>query len=439
MEVAMPAGALPLTEFSGPLDPISSLDYLPRAQLRGLQTHRLRQLVATVYERVPLYRQRMLKQGLTPEDVRSLEDLGRLPFTAPDDLYHEYPGGMRAVPIRAAARLVAVCGPGGRQGIVPYTRRDLELWHEILRRALAGCGVGRDDVVLVASPLAACLESLPPAIEALGAVALSVASVAELDRRAALLKDLDVSVVCATADDFEQLIRYAGQAGVDLHGLAWRVGVLLGQPTADARRHAIETAAGIRLHDAYGPMEILGPGVATECGAHDGLHLVEDHFLPEVIDPQTGEPMAEGQEGELVLTALDREAMPLVRYRTSEHTAIVAGACPCGRSLRRIRRLASHGGPPPAAKDAGDLAAGIEKALCAVHGHLPPYRTVFPEEGGPRPVEVQIEITPQIFRDQVGALENLQGRLAEEIQRSVGLRLAVRFVEPHAIRRGTRS
>ena len=321
-----------------PFHPASSPDYVPRQPLRTLQSQRLRQVVARAYEHVSLVRQRMHKHGLSPDDVRDVEDIHKLPFTLPGDLADTYPLGMFAVPLQQVVRLHPPGGASGRPTVVAYTRRDLEVWTELLVRCLASCGIHQGDVIqnacgheLVTNGL-----GLHRAAEALGATLIPVCG-GDADHQITLMKDFDVSAVCSTPGHFLYLVDRAGKIGVDLRELPLRAGVFLAGPWSQPMRRRIEESAGIRAYQVYGLPEVVGAGVGAECPQQDGLHVFEDHFYPEIVDPDSGEPLPDGREGELVLTALSKEAMPLVRYRTPELAAIVAEPCPCGRTIQPIR------------------------------------------------------------------------------------------------------
>lgn len=425
------------TEFAEtppPFHPACSLDFLPADQLHSLQSHRLRQTVRHACDHIGLVGRRFEKHGLAPAVIRGIEDLHRLPFTSRDDLRGEYPLGMLAVPPDQVARLHAAPAPGGKPLIVPHTRADLQTWHDVLTRALAGCGVRTGDVVqnvsgysLFTDPL-----GLHQAAEALGAMVVPSATT-EGARQLAILNDFGVSVVCAAPGYFLHLVEQAERGNVDWSGLPLRLGLLLDEPCNESDRCRIEKAAGIKVYGLFGLPEIVGRGMGVECCWQDGIHLFEDHFYPEVVDPETGAPLPVGQEGELVLTTLTRQAMPLIRYRTGGRALLVPEPCACGRTLRRIRPVPSSRPLAYVVEGVQVLAEQIEAVLSAMEGSLPPYRIV--RAAGPDELEVQIEVTPQIFRDQVGAMEGLQNRLAQEIARVAGVRVPVRFVEPHSITR----
>jgi len=425
-----------VSDVRAPFHPASSPDYVPRAPLRNLQSQRLRQVVSRAYEHVAVYRQRMQKHGLTPEEVRGVEDLPKLPFTVQGDLGDAYPFGMLAVPLQQVLRLHPSSGATGKPIAAAYTRRDLDVWTELIVRSLASCGVGRGDVVQNACGYELFTDGpgLNYAGEVLGATVIPISG-GDAGRQITVMKDFGVSVICSTPSYFLYLVERAEKMGVDLRELPLRIGVFVAEPWSEAMRRRIEESAGIRAYDVYGLPESTGPGVGAECRHQSGLHLFEDHFYPEIVDPATGEPLADGREGELVLTALSKEAMPLVRYRTRDLTAIVAEPCPCGRTLRRIRRIDRRGDEMFTVQGVNVFPSQIEAALLAVEGTLPHYQIVLTQANGLDQVEVQIEVTPQVFSDRIGALESLQSKLAHEIEDALGISVPVRLVEPHTIER----
>jgi len=422
--------------------PASSLDFVPREHLRRLQSERLREAVGRAFENVAPFRQRMNKAGLTPAAIHGIDDVHKLPLTNRSDLEDAYPFGMLAVPLQQVARLYSAGSAPGKPFVVAFTRRDVDAWTEVVVRALASCGFHQGDVIQNACghELLADGQGLHDGAEALGAAVIPC-SAGDFTRRIAILKDLGVSAVCSTASSFLQIVDRAEKVEFQLRELPLRIGAFVGEPWSETVRQRIEQSAGLKAFQVYGPTELIGPGVAAECFHQSGLHVFEDHFYPEIVDPESGEPSADGQEGELVLTALGRQAMPLIRYRTGEWAAMVAEPCPCGRTLRRIRRIGKGRRPKVGLDDVVVIegvsvaAAQIEAAILAVEGTLPPYQIVLSEQGGLDHLAVEIEVTPQVFSDRVGAMESLQARLAEEIGQTVGIHATVRLVEPRTIER----
>ena len=370
-----------------PFQPASSLDYVPREQLRGLQSERLRQVVERAYEHVPVYHQRMQKRGLTPADIRGVDDLPRLPFTTESDLSDAYPFAMLAVPVGQIVRINPLAGTTGKPLVVAYTRRDLEMWTELMIRSLACCGIHHGDVLQNAcvGELFADGLGLHQAAEALGATVIPVSG--DIDRQLMAMKDLGVSAVCSTPSQFLHLAERAEKLGVSLRELPLRAGIFLAELWNEATRRQIEDVAAIKAYDLYRLPDVIGPGVGAECIHQNGLHVFEDHLCPEIVDPVSGAVLPDGQEGELVLTTLSKEAMPLVRYRTRDCTALMTELCPCGRTLRRIRRIGRRSDNVFLIQGVHVFPAQIEAALRAVEGTLPHYQIVLTQERdsiGPR-------------------------------------------------------
>ena len=432
MNPATPAAS----DTPAPFHPASSPDYIPREQLRGLQSQRLRQVVGRAYENVSLVRQRMHKHGLTPAEIRGVDDIHKLPFTVKSDLLDTYPFGMFAVPIQQVVHLHCPGGAAGQPAVVAYTRRDLEVWTEVVVRCLASCGVRQGDIIQNACGynLFADGLGLQYGAETLGATVIPVSG-GDTDHQIMVMKDFGVSAICCTPSYFLYLIERAEKIGIDLRELPLRAVAFVAGPWSEAICRRIEDSAGIKAYAIYGLSEIIGPGVGADCCHQSGLHLFEDHFYPEIIDPESGDPLPDGREGELVLTTLSKEAMPMIRYRTSELTTILAEPCPCGRTMRRIERIGRRSDEVLVVQGVSVFPSQIEAALLAVEGTLPRYQIVLTQEQGLDQVEVQIEVTPQIFSDEVGAMESFRSKLAHEIERTSGICVPIRFVEPRTIER----
>lgn len=420
----------------GRFHPASSPDYVPLQQLRDLQSRRLSTVVRRAYQNVPLYRQRMDQSGLTPENFRGIEDVARLPFTVKADLRDTYPFGLFASPMQDVVRLHASSGTTGKPIVVAYTQRDVEVWSNVIARSLAAYGLHEGDIIqnsygygLFTGGL-----GLHYGAEALGATVIPTSG-GNTDRQIMVMKDFGVSAICCTPSYFLHLMERAQEIGIDLRELPLRVGVFGAEPWTEAMRTRIQQAAGMKAYDIYGLSEIIGPGVGAECPFQHGLHIFEDHFFPEIIDPQTGDPLPDGQEGELVLTTLSKEAMPMIRYRTRDVTTIEAEPCPCGRTIRRIRRILRRSDDMFIIRGVNVFPSQIETALLAVEETLPHYQIVLTRDKGLDQIEVRIEVTPEIFSDRVSALESLQVRIAKQIEHTLGIHVLVSLVEPHTIQR----
>ncbi len=421
---------------SEPFHPASSPDYVPARYLRDLQSRRLRQVVRRAYENVAVYRRRMDDAGVRPEQFRAIDDIAALPFTVKADLRDSYPFGLFACPMHDVVRLHASSGTTGKPIVVAYTKRDVEVWAEVIARALASFGLHEGDVIqnsygygLFTGGL-----GLHYGAETLGATVIP-ASGGNTDRQIMIMKDFGVSAICCTPSYFLHLMERAGELGVDFKTLPLRAGVFGAEPWTEAMRQRIQQTAGIQAFDIYGLSEIIGPGVGAECRAQHGLHIFEDHFYPEIIDPATGDPLPDGHEGELVLTTLSKEAMPMIRYRTRDVTTIFAEPCPCGRTIRKIERILRRSDDMFIIRGVNVFPSQIETALLAVEDTLPHYQIVLAREKGLDQIEVRIEVTPEMFSDRVSALESLQDRIARQIEHTLGIRVAVSLVEPHTIQR----
>ena len=320
--------------------PASAPDFVPVPLLRDLQFKRIRDVVGRAWERVEWFRSRMRERGLSPDDLSSIDDIAKLPFTAKNDLRDTYPFGLFASPMEDVVRLHASSGTTGKPIVVAYTKADLEVWTSVMVRSFACCGLHHGDVVQNAYGYGLFTGGLGAhyGAEELGATVIPISG-GNTDRQIMVMKDFRVTAICCTPSYFLHMIERAGQLGVDIKGLPLRVGVFGAEPWTQSLRKHIEELSSIEAFDIYGLSEIIGPGVGIECHCHDGLHIFEDHFYPEIIDPETGETRPDGDEGELVLTTLSKHAMPMIRYRTRDITAIIPGPCACGRILRRIRRI----------------------------------------------------------------------------------------------------
>jgi len=420
----------------GGVHPASACDYWPTEQLRDIQLRRLRAVVKLAYGKVALFRQRMDERGLAPGSVRDLADLARLPFTTKGDLRDTYPSGLFARPKKDIVRLHASSGTTGKPIVVAYTRRDIQVWSNVMVRAFAAYGLNDNDIVQNAYGYGLFTGGLGAhyGAEALGATVIP-ASGGNTERQLMMLKDFDVTAICCTPSYFLHLIERAGELGMDFKSLPLRAGVFGAEPWTDSMRDYIQTHAGIRAYDIYGLTEIIGPGVACECREQAGLHIFEDHFFPEIIDPDTGDVLPDGHEGELVLTTLSKQAMPMIRYRTRDITTLMSERCPCGRTLRRMRRMGRRSDDMFIIRGVNVFPSQVETALLAVEGTLPHYMIVLTREHGLDSMEVQVEVTPETFSDRVRAMTDLHTRLSKAIERVINIRAAVRLVEPHTIPR----
>jgi phenylacetate-CoA ligase len=417
-------------------NPVSAPDFLPREQLRGLQLQRLQAIVQRAYDHVPLFHQRMEAAGLTPPDLRSLDDVTQLPFTQKTDLRDNYPFGLFASPMKDIVRLHASTGTTGKPIVVAYTKEDLQVWANVIMRSFAGCGLHQEDIIQVAYGYGLFTGGLGAhyGAEALGATVIPISG-GNTQRQLMLMKDFGTTAICCTPSYFLHIIEQAPEYGINFKELPLRVGVFGAEPWTEAMRQRIEAESGIKAYDIYGLSEIIGPGVAAECQCQAGPHIFEDWFYPEIVDLKTGKPLPDGEEGELVLTTLGKQAMPMIRYRTHDITSLTSEPCECGRTLRRIKRIGRRSDDMFIIRGVNVYPSQIETALLRVEGTLPHYQIILTRERDLDEVEVRVEVTREVFGDTVGVLEQVQRKIGKSIETLTGLRVKVRMVQPQTLQR----
>ena len=418
--------------------PSSASDYMPLAQLRRLQFERLREAVNRAFlgERQPLLKERMAVAGTRLEDLRTLDDIRKLPFFTKADLRDTYPDGLFASPDRDIVRLHASSGTTGKPIVVGYTQPDIDVWADAMARSMASAGLSRDDVIQVSYGYGLFTGGLGAHYggERLGATVIPTSG-GNTERQIMVMQDFGVTAICCTPSYFIHIAEKAAEMGVDLRNLTIRAGMFGAEPWSEGMRHRIQEETGVRAYDIYGLSEIVGPGVAVECGEQSGLHVLEDYFYPEVIDPETLEPLPDGEEGELVLTTLAKQAMPMIRYRTRDITAIMPEPCACGRTLRRIRRIGRRSDDMLIIRGVNVYPSQIEAALMKVRGLLPHYEIVITREGGLDNMEIRVEVTQDLFGDIVSRMETLQKRIAHAVFSTLGINARITFAEPKSIAR----
>ena len=418
------------------VNPSSAMDYMPQDQLRRLQLERLQFIVRRAYDNVELFRTRLQERGLKPEDIRSLEDIRHLPFTKKVDLRDTYPFGLFASPMKDIVRVHASSGTTGKPIVVAYTQEDVETWAFSVERALACCGVHKGDIAQVSFGYGLFTGGLGLhyGLERLGAAVIP-ASGGNTERQVMLLKDFGVTCIACTPSYFLHLAEKAEKMGIDLHDLPLRVGVFGAEPWTLEMRDRIEACSGIKAYDIYGLSEITGPGVGCGCHVQNGLHIFEDLYYPEIIDPDTGEVLPDGQEGELVLTTLCKMAMPMIRYRTRDITHIMTEQCPCGRTIRRIGRIGRRSDDMFIIRGVNVFPSQIESAIMAVEDVLPVYQIILTRDHGLDNIEVDIEVNESIFHDRVSAIEDIKAKIGHSIERILGIRVLVKMLAPNSIPR----
>lgn len=403
--------------------------------LRALQSERLASTVRRVYENVPYYRGLMEKRGVTPEDIQSVDDLPKLPFTYKKDLRDTYPYGLFAVPLKDVVRLHASSGTTGKQIVVGYTRRDLDLWSDCTARALTAAGGGPDDIVHVAYGYGLFTGGLGADMGAqkIGATTVPVSS-GNTQRQVTILRDFGSTILCCTpsyALHIAEVLRESGCTKDDLH---LKAGIFGAEPWTNEMRGQIEDQLGLRAFDIYGLTEIVGPGVAFECGEQTGMHVNEDHFLVEVIDPDTGEVLPDGTQGELVFSCITKEAFPILRYRTRDIGVITHGKCACGRTLVKMTKPRGRTDDMLIIRGVNVFPSQIETVLLN-HGYTANYQIVVDRANNFDSIEVQVEISNEIFSDTVKGLARKGKELEAALKSLLGISAKVKLLEPNTIGR----
>lgn len=421
---------------NSPIHPDSYADFLCPDELQRIQLHRLQTVVQDSYDHVPLTRGRMDALGLKPEHIKTLADTAKLPFTQKTDLRDTYPYGLFARPMKEVVRLHASSGTTGKPIVVGYTQDDMKVWSSVMARTFCAAGLSENDVIQNAFGYGLFTGGLGAhyGAEALGATVIPISG-GNTERQIMVMQDFGVTAICSTPSYFLHLIEAIEATGTGFKELKLKAGVFGAEPWTDGMRAHIEERAHIKAYDIYGLSEIIGPGVATECSQQTGLHVFEDHFLMEIVDPKTGQILPDGEEGELVLTTLSKQAIPMIRYRTHDMTSIIPERCACGRTLRRIRRISHRSDDMIIIRGVNVFPSQIEAALLKVEKSLPHYQIVLSRKEGLDQIEVQVEVTAEMFRDRVSALEQLQKKFSHAIEHVVGLRAQVRLVEPQTIAR----
>jgi phenylacetate-CoA ligase len=412
------------------------LETMSREALDRLQLARLRAQLARVYVSVPLYRRKFDEAGFRPEQLESLDDLRRVPFTVKDDLRSAYPFDMFAVPLRDIVRVHSSSGTTGQVSVVGYTRGDVERWSDLMARTLACGGATADDVVQVTYGYGLFTGGLGAhyGSERLGAMTIPVSG-GNTARQVQIMKDFGVTVLACTPSYALLIAETAASMGIDVRELPLKLGVFGAEPWSDGMRRQIEETMGIRAIDIYGLSEVMGPGVASECVHQNGLHVYEDHFIIEIVDPQTLQPVPDGECGEVVFTTLTKEGIPVIRYRTRDISRILSGACPCGRTFRRMERVTGRTDDMLIIRGVNVYPSQIEHVLMGIPGVAPHYQLVLSKRGSMDAVEVQVEVNPDVAFDEIRELEGLQKRVAGAIAAALAVHVAVRLVEPRAIQR----
>jgi phenylacetate-CoA ligase len=409
---------------------------MERDAIRRLQLERLQDVVRRVYHQVPFYRKKFDEAGVKPEDIRHLEDLVKLPFTVKNDLRDNYPYGMFAVPLKEIVRIHSSSGTTGIPTVVGYTKKDLVTWSNLVARFATAAGVTSEDIVQISFGYGLFTGGfgLHYGMERLGATVIPVSS-GNTERQIRIMKDFGTTALVATPSYALYMAEVAREMGLGPGKLKLRVGLFGAEPWSENMRKEVEKAWGIKATDNYGLSEVIGPGVAGECTQCNGLHIFEDHFIPEIIDPETGAILPPGTEGELVLTALTKEALPIIRYRTKDVTILNYEKCSCGRTLARMKKTLGRCDDMLIIRGVNVFPSQIESVLMEIEEVEPHYLLIVDRIDYLDHLEVWVEVPEHIFTGNLRDLENLTVKIKRRIDSLLNLNVKVKLVEPKSIER----
>lgn len=409
---------------------------MPREQLEEVQLLKLKQVVERVFYNVPFYRQKFQEMGLEPSDIKTLADLKKLPFTTKQDLRDNYPFGMFATPMSDIVRVHASSGTTGKPTVVGYTRGDLNTWAEIMARALTCCGTTKNSVIQIAYGYGLFTGGFGVhyGAERVGACVIPISG-GNTERQIMLMKDFGTTVLACTPSYAIYLAETLEKMGVDHSELKLKYGIFGAEPWSEAMRQEIERRLHITALDIYGLSEVIGPGVAIECTEKNGLHIFEDHFIPEIIDPVTGEVLPEGEKGELVFTSLTKEGFPVIRYRTRDLSALTKEPCACGRTHIRMTKIYGRTDDMLIIRGVNVFPSQVEAAILEVGDVEPHYLLIVDRVGSLDELEVQVEISPKMFSDKIRGLEDLTRKIKHNVESVLGISVKIKLVEPNSLPR----
>lgn len=409
---------------------------MPREELAELQLERLKQTVERVYHNVDHYRKAMQDKGLEPGDIQSLDDLSKLPFTVKTDLRDNYPYGLFAVPLSEIVRIHSSSGTTGKPIVVGYTRQDLNNWSELAARALAFAGLTRQDVIQISYGYGLFTGGLGihNGAERLGASVIPTSG-GNNKRQVMIMKDFGSTALACTPSYALVLAEEMEELGIKKEELKLRVGIFGAEPWTQGMRKEIENRLGISAHDIYGLSEVMGPGVAMECSVKNGLHIFEDHFIPEIINPETGETLPYGQTGELVFTTITKEGFPVVRYRTRDLSCLHIEECACGRTHVRMERIMGRSDDMLIIRGVNVFPSQIESVLLEIGDASSNYHIVVDRVNNLDTLEVQVEVSETMFSDQIRRLEQLERFIKHQLESVLGISCKVTLVEPKTLSR----
>ncbi len=412
------------------------IECIDREALHDIQLKRLTETIKRVYTSVPYYRSKMQELGIIPEDIKELDDLRKLPFTTKQSLRDNYPYGLFTVPLSEIVRIHASSGTTGKPTVVGYTRYDIGIWSEVMARALVAGGGNKDSFVQVSYGYGLFTGGLGfhYGAERIGASVIPISS-GNTRRQIQLMIDFGTTLLACTPSYALYIAETMEEMGIDKTQLKLRSGIFGAEPWSENMRKEIESKLNIKAYDIYGISEIIGPGVAFECECQNGMHINEDHFLPEIIDPDTGEVLEEGKYGELVFTTITKEGLPLIRYRTRDITALQYNKCDCGRTFVKMEKIIGRTDDMIVIRGVNVFPSQIESVLLEMGDVEPHYQLIVDRVNNLDVLEVLVEVSERIFSDEVKRLEQLENKLTRAIEDTLGISVKVRLVEPKTIER----
>ncbi len=412
------------------------IETMAREDLKKLQAERLRKTVERVYNNVPLYRERFDEYGIKPEHIKTVDDLKNLPFTYKTDLRDTYPYGLFAAPMRDVVRIHASSGTTGKQTVVGYTKNDIDVWAECVARAMVSVGGSSEDIVHVSYGYGLFTGGLGlhEGATKLGAAVVPV-STGNTARQINIFKDFGSTILCCTPSYAMYLSEAVKESGISPDELKLRIGIFGAEPWTEEMRQEIEKGLGIKAYDIYGLSEVCGPGVACNCYMQNGLHVQEDHFIPEIIDPDTGEVLPEGESGELVFTCITKEALPLIRYRTRDISSLIYEPCECGRTTVRMTKPCGRTDDMLIIRGVNVFPSQVESVLLNIEGVSPHYHITVDRVNNLDTMEVQVEMSPSLFSDSVKVIQEKEKTIKQALLSTLNISVGVKLVSPKTISR----
>lgn len=409
---------------------------MPREELEELQLRRLKETVYRVYAFVPAYKAKMDQAGIKPEDINRLEDLQKLPFTTKQDLRDNYPFGLFALPMSQVVRIHSSSGTTGKPTVVGYSKKDIDTWAELMARAYTSAGASRHSMIQVSYGYGLFTGGLGAhyGVERIGASVIP-SSGGNTKRQIMLMQDFGTTELACTPSYALFMAEVMQEMGIKPSELKLRAGIFGAEPWSENMRREIEKKLEIEAYDIYGLSEIMGPGVAIECPYKKGLHIADDHFMAEIIDPLTGEVLPDGSHGELVITTINKEALPLIRYRTRDLTTLDRNICDCGRTHTRMHKVLGRSDDMVIIRGVNVFPSMVESVLLNIPGVEPHYLLIVDRKGNLDQLEIQVEVSEKLFSDEVRKLEELGSLIGKEMESALGVNARIRLVEPKSIER----